>query len=258
MLQGLCIYLLVKNTTYQKEKLVSTSNSFVGKIYTGYSDVADYLKLGITNKALSEENARLRKADSASFYDTSFRVIRMNDSINKQQYEYTTARVINNSVSRINNYITLDKGSLQGIQPDMGVISSNGVVGYVKDVSPHFSTVVSLLHSGFKVSSVIKKNGYFGSTVWNGTSPRYANVLDIPIHAKISIGDTIVTSTYSGIFPRGIMVGTIHQIGTAGESFKEIKMQLSTDFQNLSYVYVVKNIMKAERDTLEVKLEDIK
>jgi len=132
MLQGLCIYLLVKNTTYQKEKLVSTSNSFVGKIYTGYSDVADYLKLGITNKALSEENARLRKADSASFYDTSFRVIRMNDSINKQQYEYTTARVINNSVSRINNYITLDKGSLQGIQPDMGVISSNGVAGYVK------------------------------------------------------------------------------------------------------------------------------
>jgi len=258
LLQGLCIYLLVRNTTYQKEKVISTSNAFVGRVYTAYSDVADYLKLGVTNKALSEENARLRKADSASFYDTSFRIIRMKDSLNKQQYEYITARVINNSVSRINNYITLDKGSLQGIQPDMGVISSNGVVGYVKDVSPHFSTVVSLLHSGFKVSSIIKKNGYFGSTVWNGVSPRYANLLDIPIHAKISIGDTIVTSTYSGIFPRGIMVGKIHQIGTAGESFKEIKMLLSTDFQNLSYVYVVRNIMKAEIDTLETKLEAIK
>jgi rod shape-determining protein MreC len=255
LLQGACAYLLVQNNSYQKEKVVSTSNAFVGRIYAAYSNITDYLKLGITNKALSEENARLRKADSSSFYDKSFRILKMNDTLHKQQYEFITARVINNSVSRINNYITLDKGSLQGIEPDMGVISSNGVVGYVKDVSAHFSTVVSLLHSGFKVSSVVKKNNYFCSTVWNGASPRFANVLDIPIHAQVSIGDTIVTNTFSKLFPSGILIGTVNQIGIKGESFKEIKIRLSTDFQNLSYVYVTRNIMKAEIDTLESKRE---
>ena len=253
LLQVVSFTLLVRNNSYQRASFTSTANNYVGRIYTAYSNVTDYLKLGVTNKMLAEENARLRKADSTSFYDPGFRIIKLNDTLRKQQYEYITARVVNNSVTKINNYITLEKGSLQGIEPEMAVISSVGVVGIVKDVSEHYSTVISLLHSGTKISSKIKKNDYFGSTVWNGASPRYGNLLDIPSHALVSIGDTIVSSTFSGIFPRGIMIGTVSAIGTSGESFKEIKVKFSTDFQNLSYVYVVRNLLKQERDTLETK-----
>jgi rod shape-determining protein MreC len=243
--------LLVRNSTYQRAALISTSNELVGKVYTAYSNVTDYLVLGETNRILSAENARLRRADSVSFYDPSFRVLRVNDTIGLQQYEYISARVVNNSVSRVNNYITLDKGSLQGIQPEMAVMGSNGVVGIVKDVSEHFSTVISLLHSSTKISSKIKKNDYFGSTVWDGENPQIAKLLDIPSHAQVKVGDTIVTSSYSGIFPRDILVGIVSGIGTSGESFKEIKLKLATDFQKLSYVYVVRNLLKSERDTLE-------
>ena len=245
--------LLVRNSTYQRAAVISTSNELVGKIYTAYSNVTDYLVLGETNRILSAENARLRRADSVSFYDPSFRVIRVNDTIGLQQYEYISARVVNNSVSRVNNDITLDKGSLQGIQPEMAVMGSNGVVGIVKDVSEHFSTVISLLHSSTKISSKIKKNDYFGSSVWDGENPQIAKLLDIPSHAQIKVGDTIVTSSYSGIFPRDILVGVVSEIGTSGESFKEIKLKLATDFQKLSYVYVVRNLLKSERDTLEAK-----
>jgi rod shape-determining protein MreC len=245
--------LLVRNSTYQRAAVISTSNELVGKIYTAYSNVTDYLVLGETNRILSAENARLRRADSVSFYDPSFRVLRVNDTIGLQQYEYISARVVNNSVSRVNNYITLDKGSLQGIQPEMAVMGSNGVVGIVKDVSEHFSTVISILHSSTKISSKIKKNNYFGSSVWDGENPQIAKLLDIPSHAQVKVGDTIVTSTYSGIFPRDILVGVVSEIGTSGESFKEIKLKLATDFQKLSYVYVIRNLLKSERDTIEAK-----
>ena len=245
--------LLVRNSTYQRAAIVGTSNDVIGQMYAAYSNVTDYLILGETNRILAAENARLRRADSASFYDPKFEIMKVNDSTGLQQYEYISARVINNSVTRVNNYITLDKGSMQGIRPEMAVMGSNGVVGIVKDVSEHFSTVISLLHSSTKISSKIKKNDYFGSTVWDGDSPQFARLLDIPSHAQVTVGDTIVTSSYSGIFPRDIFVGTVSELGTTGESFKEIKLRLSTDFQKLSYVYVVRNLMKTERDTLEAK-----
>ena len=245
--------LLIRNSTYQRAAIVGTSNDVIGQMYAAYSNVTDYLILGETNRILAAENARLRRADSASFYDPKFEIMKVNDSTGLQQYEYISARVINNSVTRVNNYITLDKGSMQGIRPEMAVMGSNGVVGIVKDVSEHFSTVISLLHSSTKISSKIKKNDYFGSTVWDGDSPQFARLLDIPSHAQVTVGDTIVTSSYSGIFPRDIFVGTVSELGTTGESFKEIKLRLSTDFQKLSYVYVVRNLMKSERDTLEAK-----
>ena len=252
LLQVASFTLLIRNNTYQRASVVSTSNNVVGKIYSAYSNVTDYLKLGVTNKMLAEENARLRKADSSSFYDTGFNLIKVSDTIGMQQYEYITARVVNNSINKVNNYLTLEKGRLQGIEPDMAVISSSGVVGIVQNVSEHYSTVRSLLHSGTKVSSKIKKNEYFGSAVWNGDSPRHGSLLDIPSHAPLAVGDTIVTTSFS-IYPRGVMVGTVSSLGKSGESFKEIKIRFSTDFQNLSYVYVVRNYLKLEKDTLEAK-----
>jgi rod shape-determining protein MreC len=254
LLQGLSFYLIVTNNSYQRSVYVTTSNNTVGKIYSAYSQLTDYLKLGVTNRLLAEENARLRKADSANFYDKRFTWLKTKDSLLFQQYEYITARVINNSVNRVNNYLTLDKGLIHGIRPYMAVACGSGVVGIVKDVSPHFSTVTSMLHSDTRISSKIKRNEYFGTTVWSGNSPSTGLLRDIPSHAKVAIGDTIITSTYSGIFPRGIFIGRVQEIGAGGESFKEIKIRFSTDFQNLSYVYVIRNILKEERDSLENKI----
>jgi rod shape-determining protein MreC len=251
LLQILSFYLLVNNNTYQRSVYVTTSNHMVGRIYAAYSQLTDYLKLGVTNRLLAEENARLRKADSANFYDKSFKWLKTNDSLQMQQFEYIPARVINNSVNRINNYITLDKGTIHGIRPYMAVACGTGVVGIVKDVSAHFSTVTSMLHSDTRISSKVKKNDYFGTTVWAGNSPSVGLLRDIPSHAQVSVGDTIITSTFSGIFPRGVQVGKVLEIGVSGESFKEIKLRFSTDFQNLSYVYVIRNILKTERDSLE-------
>jgi rod shape-determining protein MreC len=177
----------------------------------------------------------------------------VNDTLYKQQYEYISARVINNSYTKVNNYLTLDAGKNKGIQRDMAVISSTGVVGIVNDVSEHFCTVISVLNSKTRISSMIKKNGYFGSTVWSGGSPQTGSLLDIPSHAKVAVGDTVVTTSFS-LYPQNIMVGKVAEIGTSGESFKEIKVKLSTDFQNISYVYIVRNLLKTERDTLEAKL----
>jgi rod shape-determining protein MreC len=253
LLQGVSVTLLIRNNSFQKAAVMGTSNQMIGQIYEAYSNLSDYLILGETNRLLAEENARLRRMDSTSFYDTGFSLIDVNDTNSKQQYQYISARIINNSVNRVNNYITLNKGSLQGVLPEMAVISSNGVVGIVKDVSEHYSTVISLLHSSTKISSKILKNDYFGSTVWDGLTPEQAKLLDIPSHAPLSVGDSIVTSTYSGIFPRNIMIGTVSALGNSGESFRDIHIKLSTNFRSLSYVYVVRNLHKSEIDTLQAK-----
>ena len=134
----------------------------------------------------------------------------------------------------------------------MAVISSNGIVGIVKDVSGNFSSVLSVLHKDARISAMIKKNGYFGSLVWDGSDFKTGTLSDIPVHAKISEGDTIVTSRYSAIFPDGILIGTI--VGfkiNPGDNFYTIYVKFSTDFSNLSYVYVVNNLMKDEQSLLE-------
>lgn len=257
LLQGLSFFLLSRNGGYQRASIVSASNQVTGEMYTAYSNITDYLILGETNRLLSEENARLRTNDSLAFYSILADSTHVNDTLSQQQYDYISARVINNSVKNVNNYLTLDKGSLSGVQPEMAVISSNGVVGIVKDVSEHFCTVISLLHRSTKISSKVASNEYFGSTIWDGESPEYAHLFDIPSHAKVSLGDSIVTSTYSGIFPRGILIGTVSGLGESGESFKEIEVRLSTNFRTLSYVYIVRNLFKAERDSLEAKTAEL-
>lgn len=253
LLQIFAFYLIFLNNSYQRATIVTTSNNLVGQVYEGYSVVNDYLRLGSTNKLLAAENARLRNFDSTSFYLLRTHQKQVFDSIYMQQYTYIDARVINNSIAFANNYLTLDKGSIHGVKPEQAVISSTGIVGIVKNVSSHYSTVISLLHSSLKISSRIKSNGYFGSCVWGGRSPQIAYLKDIPSHAIISLNDTIETSSYSSIFPQGIAIGRIVKLGNSGESFKNIELEYATNFENLSYVYVINNILKEELDSLESK-----
>jgi rod shape-determining protein MreC len=161
--------------------------------------------------------------------------------------------VINNSIRRTNNYLTLAAGSQDGVKPGMGVISPDGTVGRIKTVSRHYSTVTSLLHSQMLVSAKIKKDNTFGTIKWTGGDYRTALLDYIPLHVKPAKGDTIVTSGYNAVFPEGILVGTISQVEKeADRSFYTIRVKLSVDFAQISYVYVVENPKRAEQDSLQL------
>ncbi len=257
LLEFFAFFFIVKSNYYQQSVIINSANSISGGIYKTYDNITDYFSLKITNGMLAEENAKMRNLQKSSFIRTNNSVFSVDDTLYRQQYEYTSANIISNTFNRVNNYITLNKGYNHGIRKEMGVISSQGVVGIVKDVSANFCTVTSVLHSKSKISAKIKKNNYIGTLVWEGGNYRIATLKDIPSHVKISFGDTIVTSGYSLIFPGGISIGTIYYYDVnKGNNFYDIKVKLSTDFNKISYVYVIKSLLKDELEALQNKSQN--
>ena len=252
LLEGFCTFLIVQNNNYQRASFVNSSNVMVGEIYTVVGNFTSYMNLRSVNKNLSDENARLRMmiGDTSILSNSQKTIIK--DSIYHQQYQYIPAEIINNSVNRRSNYLTLNKGKLDGVNKEMGVITGNGVVGKVKFLSDHFCVVMSFLHKDTKVSARIKKNKYFGSLVWDGGSSNFATLNEIGTHVPIAIGDTIVTSSFSPLYPEGVPLGTItHFELKPGQNDYIIKIRLIIDFSNITYCYIVNNILKEEQQKLE-------
>lgn len=218
------------------------------------------MHLAESNKDLLDENALLRhQLQELVSTDTLTEPLNTDSIDNPSRYEFTVASVVNNSVHQKNNYITINKGSLDGIKKDMGVITSNGVVGTVLNVSANFSTIKSLLHPDTKISvSVDSTATAFGSLVWgDNTESRFAMVRDIPNHVKLYVGQPIYTSGYSTKFPKGIKVGYIVQTDiVSGGSFKDIRILLTTKFEKLTHVYIVKDKLAKEKLDLEALNED--
>lgn len=251
-LEVLCIFFLVQNNSYHRTSFINSANKLSGNVLETYADVNDYFNLKYTNEQLSRENALLHTLSSSSFITTSANHYLVNDSARKQKYEYISARVVNNSTNRRNNYLTLDRGSLQGVKRDMAVVSTSGVVGVVINVSQNFSSVMSLLHKDTRISAMLKKDGTFGPLAWEGDDYNYGTLTDIPNHVQLKKGDTIVTSPHGSTYPENILIGTIESFEIkSGEPFFTIRVKLSTQFKKLSYVYIVNNTMKAEQDSLE-------
>jgi len=218
----------------------------------GYSYVKEYIHLRDNNENLAKENGVLRELLNGAKYNTDSSKVAINDSLNFQQYKYITGKVINNSINHRNNYLTINKGTLQGVKPEMGVITSNGVVGIVKQVSDHYCTVMSFLHKDTRISGMIQRNKFFGSLVWDGADPTIATLNEIDKTVPVQKGDTIITTAYSAIFPAGIMLGKVIEAKlNPGSNFHQIRVKLSTRFDNLSYVYIVDNLMKNEQRELE-------
>ncbi|OFY37638.1 MAG: rod shape-determining protein MreC [Bacteroidetes bacterium RIFOXYA12_FULL_35_11] len=248
LLEALSFFLLVQNNKYQRTSILNTGYEISGFVYSKYNEVAEYFSLRQENQKLAEENASLRNQLFNSYKTDTFFVQKIYDTLHKQQYIYKTAKVVHNSTDQQNNYIIIDKGLKHGITPDMAVISSNGVVGIVKDVTENFASVISLLNSNVKISAKIKRNSYFGSVSWEGSNYKKAAFNEIPVHIKIQKKDTVITSGYSTIFPEGIMIGRIEDFSfKGGDNFYQIQLDLSTDFKGLNYVYVVYNLMKEEK-----------
>lgn len=274
-LEMLSAYFIVNNNAYHQAAVINSSNRLVASVMSSTNSVTEYFTLSEVNKRLSEENARLHEilqnglqpADSLLNKDSlalealaedSVNIIpstrTRGDSLKLKQYIFMPAKVVDNTVDRAKNYVTIDKGRADGIEKDMGVISPNGIVGKVKDVSEHYAVITSLLHTDMFISALIKRSNTLGSIQWNGLSSTIANLHDIPIHINIITGDTIVTSGYSGIYPPGTMIGTVGEVRPEEDAaFYDVDVNLSTEFQELSYVYVVKNRLRQEKDSLQQK-----
>lgn len=252
LIEIFCGYLIIQNNRFQRAIFINSTNVIAANLLETVNNFKEYFSLKRTNIILAKENAQLRSLVGG--YHDSLSTFTVNDTLYKQQYKYIEAKVINNSINKRNNYLTLNKGSLHGIKSEMGVITSNGVVGIVKDVSSNYCSVISLLHKDSKLSVKIATNNYFGSLVWNGEDPKIATLLSIASHVKLSKGDTVVTSPYSTIFPEGIMVGVIDSFET-GDTFYTIYVKLSVSFQNITYVYIINNLMREEQKKLEERAQ---
>lgn len=251
-LETISIFFLIQNNHFQRAHFLNSSNAISGSIYETYSDITDYFGLKKVNKKLAEENVLLRNQLRRSFTYETTASFKVNDPLHKQQYVYLVAKVVNNSTNRKKNYLTLNAGSKQGVKTEMAVICSDGIVGIVRDVSDNFCSVMSVLHDNTRIPVNIKKFGENAILTWNGNDEWHASMERIPSHLQLSKGDTVVTSSYSSIFPEGIKVGTIENFEKiAGNTFYNVTIKLSTDFSRLSYVNVVNNLMKDEQTTLE-------
>ncbi len=256
-LEFLCFYLIVQNNEQQGEIYSNSRSFFVGSIFNKYNDVAQFWNLSAVADSLARENARLyEKLDNAKYINNLFRDTVVLEDV-ELQYNYLTARVINNSINNNNNYLTLNKGSKQGLKPLMGVYSPTGIVGITKSVSNHYAIVNSILNRQTRISASVKRNDYFGSLVWKGSNPKIVDLEDIPKHANLVIGDTIQTSGFSTMFPPGLMIGKIDTFWLQdGSNYYNIKVKLTNDLAKVKSVYVVENLMKIEQEKLEEEVID--
>nr|MCU0354016.1 rod shape-determining protein MreC [Cytophagales bacterium] len=229
------------------------SNRYTAQVLQKTQSVKDYFDLRDVNRQLAAENARLHQLyQQASLSKAGLAGDYRLDSALARRFRYTAAKVIKNSTVAPRNYVTIDKGSLDGIKPDMGVISPQGVVGKVTACSEHFSVVTSVLHLDYKLSSEIKKNGSVGMVEWDGKNSQVSQMKFVPRYIDIKPGDTVVTSSFNAVFPQGVMVGTVQEAKAApAETSYDLRLRLSTDFNRLSYVYVITNVYKEEQEKLE-------
>lgn len=252
LLETFAIYLLIQNNNYHRAGFINSANSVTGNFLAAYNNVTEYFYLRKRNNELAAENAKFRNASSEAFFKYDVQVFYVKDTVFRQQYTYRSAKVVNNSVNKRTNYLTLNRGRLQGVEKDMAVITPVGVVGIVKNVSENFSTVISMLHVNSKISAQVKGNNYFGSVIWSGTDASQVSLVDIPSHVKLSKGDTIVTTSFSTIFPENVVIGTIDEFELEpGENFYTIKVKPGVDFRSVADVYVVGNLLKNEQQQLE-------
>lgn len=251
------VVLTVKNNAYQNSVTFNSTNEVVGHAYERLNVFKRYMNLGVVNDSLALENAKLNTALQAMKNIDSARNTLVKDTANHVQYTYLAARVIKNSVTLRNNIITVNKGSADGIQSGMAVISAGkGVVGLVRDVSAHLATIESLLNKNTKISVSIKSTKALGSLVWGDRNGDYrkAFIKDIPNHFPVKLRDTVITSGF-GNFPPGVPVGIISNKGiSTGDNFMTIQISLFNDFSTLQYVYVIKDKLAEEQKALESNL----
>jgi len=254
--------LIVKNQDYQKSVFLSSSNSVASTMFEWSNSVVEFFKLRAANDNLSEENTALKN----QLVKLQNQLVSLKketpDSVHfrippEMEYQFIAAKVIKCTTNKTLNYITINKGALDGIKPDMGVVSDEGVVGIVKTVSPKFSVVIPILNPKIEISCKFKRSNYSGGLLWNGEDSRYANLNDIARHVELALGDTLITSGLTSTFPEGIPVGNIEDFKIKeSDAYYKIKVKLAVDFRTLSHVKVINYLNYQEQKDLEKKSEE--
>lgn len=253
--------LLLSSNHYQHHVYLTSANVVASGLYRTTNGVTSYFSLREINEDLQRRNSDLelevyslkemiREQNQRMYADT------MTVDSALSRYHFIIAHVINNSINHSHNYITIEKGRLDGIEPEMGVMDQNGIVGIVNVVGDHTARLISVLNPYLRLSCKVKGENQVGSLVWDGKNPGEAILEELPKHAKFIKGDTIVTSGYSSVFPEGVPVGTIMS-GTRDreDNFYTLRVKLFTDFSTLSTVRVIRDKMKDELVTVEKELE---
>ncbi len=255
LLEVLCFYFIVNTSNYWRATYFNTANQYAATVLAWSSAANEYTQLRQVNADLASENQRLnaqltRQLQSKPLAPDEYRA----DSAFAGRFRFVVAKVVNNTTQFANNYITIDKGTDDGIGPGMGVISPTGIVGKVKVCSRHFSVITSILHAEFMVSSKLVKANEIGTARWDGIDPHLMKLNDISIsHDKPVVkGDSVVTSEFNSTFPPNVLVGRVRTVGIQpNQTFHDITLNLATNFSNLSFVYVVDNRLKQQQEQLE-------
>ena len=260
LLEVLCFYFIINSSNYWSATYFNTANRYAAQILAWSNAANQYASLQEVNADLAFENQQLNarltqlqqsKPAAPAQYQA--------DSVFANRFKFTVAKVVNNTTQFANNYITIDKGTDDGIRPGMGVISPTGVVGKVKVCNQHFSVITSILHSEYLISSKLVKAEMIGTATWDGVDPHLIKLDAIPRYKPVSKGDSVVTSEFNSTFPPGILVGRVRSVGVQpNQAFHDLTLNLATDFSNLSYVYVVENYLQPERELLEKQVENEK
>ena len=253
------IILLLRFNPYQESIYFNSANNVAGKYYSVINNITGYIGLREINNELQQNNTELEL--EVAQLQAELQQLKSENNIEEfiqgelpKTRLFGIARPVNVTTVNANNYITLDKGSLDGIKEGMGVINRSGVVGIISTVSDNYSLVISILNPKLRLSCKLKGSGYFGSLTWDGESPDYAKLEELPRPVDFDKGDTIVTSGYSSVFPEGIMIGVVEEASRQkNDNFNALKVRLSTDYFRLGDVCIIDNTERDEQNSLTAK-----
>lgn len=245
LLFSISIFFTVQSHSYHKSKFINSANFLTGGVYNSINNISEYFALKSQNAILAKENNRLKSIvyNSQTKKDSSYI-----DSLRfKSLYKFSTAQVIRNSYNAIDNVLLINKGKKAGIKQDFAVITDKGILGIVDQTSKNYATVISILNTKSKISAQLKNSNHFGTLSWNGKTPEFTRLIDIPKNASIKKGDTIITSGRSSIFPKGLPVGIVndYSIDPAENNFT-INVKLFNDMTNIEHVYIIENLNISE------------
>lgn len=264
LLEIISFSLIRKNNLQWDVTFFNSTNAIAAKTMAITYRAKEYLNLDEENESLAKENIVLR--EKLSYYEQGRAradYFYAADSIYAERFDFKVAKVINSTTSRANNYVTIDKGTLDGVEPGMGVIGPRGVVGQVMSCSEHFSRVYSILHEDFRISSEVTNESLrnsdqiaLGLALWDGISSRTVKLGTIDRFKKVNVGDSVLTSEQNLVFPPNVLIGQIKRVQTPSSgAFHDIDVELASDLGSLSYVYVVNNKLINEQENLEKENE---
>jgi rod shape-determining protein MreC len=251
-LQVISITMLVSSSRFHKKAILNSSNVVIGYILEKKTEITEYFSLKQTNNQLLEEIARLRALIKSSHYKVQNGVVQLGDSLYKKQFDFLPAHVISGTVNQRNNYFTIDRGKLNGVEEGMGVIANGAMVGFVSAVSDHYSTIMTVLNEHFIQSVRMPSNNEHGRVMWDGRDPSNIELQDIPLDATVRGGDSVLTRGTSGRFPNDIFVGTVYSVAVKqGSPHHYIKLKLGIDLNAVYAVLLVRNKFKQEIVNME-------